>query len=82
MAGHEKTLREEPEVENCTNGAQEESRSVSQDEIPTRKVQRIRVSLDGQDQLTTVDYLPRQLGKQTCWTGEVQLDERLSFRAF
>lgn len=37
MAGHEKNLRDEPEGENWTNGAREESRSASQDEIPTRK---------------------------------------------
>ena len=40
MAGHENQMMNEPEVENWTNEAREENRSASQDEIPTRKMQR------------------------------------------
>lgn len=84
MAGHEKKLRDRTEVEDLTNGAREESWSPWQDEIPIRKVQCVLVTPDRQDQLIIV-HVPTPAGlpgQATCWTGEVQLDERLSFRGF
>lgn len=83
MAGHEKNLRDEPEGENWTNGAREESRSASQDEIPTRKGPAYDGDTSQAGPTNNCTYPGRLcLGKRACWTGEVQLNERLSFRAF
>lgn len=69
MAGHEKLRGSRTEVEDWTNGAREEiSPPWQDDKLTVRKVQRMLVTPDRQDQLTTVPTpvgLPRQA---CCWT--------------
>lgn len=81
MAGHEKNLRDELEGENWTNEAREESRFASHRTRSQLASSSIIVTPDRQDQLTNVPTPAGRPGQATCWTGEVQLDERLSFRA-
>lgn len=81
MTGQEKYLREKPGGENWTNEAREESRSASHRTRSQLARFSMIVTPDRQDQLTTVPTPAGRPGQATCWTGEVQLDERLSFRA-